>query len=110
MSTFKPRDWGSHAPFIAPGYKSTILRGPSRPALAIKSGLTEGTGPRFAPASVRELDFDLTKNGVFLIPMAARSPTFLLKSGRRMRQVDMFTRSISTKRPLIRTFAGRVVA
>ena len=64
MSTFKPRDWGSHAPFIAPGYKSTLLRGPSRPPLAIKSGLTEGTGPRFAPASVRKLDFDLTKNGV----------------------------------------------
>ena len=64
MSTFKPRDWGSHAPFIAPGYKSTILRGPTQAPLAIKSGLSEGTGPRFAPASVRKLDFDLTKNGI----------------------------------------------
>ena len=64
MSSFKPRDWGSHAPYIAPGYKSTILRGPTRPLVPIKPGLTEGTGPRFAPATVRKLDFDLTKNGV----------------------------------------------
>jgi protocatechuate 3,4-dioxygenase beta subunit len=64
MTLFKPRDWGSHPPYIAPDYKSTALRGPTKPLLPIKPGLTEGTGPVFARAAVRDLDWDLTKNGV----------------------------------------------
>ncbi|MFH1803307.1 MAG: protocatechuate 3,4-dioxygenase subunit beta [Pseudomonadota bacterium] len=63
MQTFKPRDWGSHAPYIAPDYKSTVLRGPTKPLLPITSGLTEGTGPVFAQAAIRNLDWDLTQNG-----------------------------------------------
>ncbi|WP_339779079.1 protocatechuate 3,4-dioxygenase subunit beta [uncultured Thalassospira sp.] len=63
MTGFKPRDWNSHAPYIAPGYKSTILRGPTKPLVAIKPGLSEGSGPVFARAAIRDLDWDLTQNG-----------------------------------------------
>ncbi|RCK52412.1 protocatechuate 3,4-dioxygenase [Thalassospira profundimaris] len=63
MSGFKPRDWSSHAPYIAPDYKSTILRGPTKPLMSLSGGISEASGPVFARAAVRDLDWDLTRNG-----------------------------------------------
>ena len=58
------RDWDTHPPFIAPAYKSTVLRGPTRPLIPIPHRLSERTGPVFGHESVGPLDHDLTKNAV----------------------------------------------
>ena len=63
---FRSRDWTSHPPFLdsrADGYKSSTLRGPTKPLLPIKSSLSELTGPVFGHDSVGAHDWDLTKNG-----------------------------------------------
>jgi len=67
MSTnesFRPRDWGTQPRYIEPAYKSTALRGPTRPLVPIRQSLSELTGPVYGHDSVRPLDHDLTKNGV----------------------------------------------
>jgi len=61
--TYSPRDWGSHPPIIAPDYKSTRLRGATKPLIPIKQGLSELTGLVFGQDSLGEFDNDLTKNG-----------------------------------------------
>lgn len=61
--TYAPRDWRAHPPLIAPDYKSTRLRGATKPLIPIKQSLSELTGPVFGQESVGELDNDLTKNG-----------------------------------------------
>ncbi len=58
-----PRDWASHPPFIWPNYKSTGLRGPTKPLIPLKAGLSELTGPVYGQDSVGPLDADLTRNG-----------------------------------------------
>jgi len=58
------RDWSSHSAFIDPGYKSTGLRGPTKPLLPLSMSLSELTGPVYGRESVGPLDADLTKNGV----------------------------------------------
>jgi protocatechuate 3,4-dioxygenase beta subunit len=60
---FGPRDWGSHPPYIHPEYKSTPLRGPTKPLIPLKQTLSELTGPVYGHESVGRLDADLTKNG-----------------------------------------------
>ena len=60
---YSPRDWGAHPPVIAPDYKSTRLRGATKPLIPIKQSLSELTGPVFGQDSLGELDNDLTKNG-----------------------------------------------
>ena len=60
---YGPRDWGSHPPYIHPEYKSTPLRGPTRPLIPLKATLSELTGPVYGHESVGRLDADLTKNG-----------------------------------------------
>lgn len=64
MSTpsFKPRDFNSHPKFIHPAYKSTVLRGQTKPSVPLKATLSEITGPVYGSESVGELDHDLTKN------------------------------------------------
>jgi len=57
------RDWGSHPPYIHPDYKSTQLRGPTRPLVPLKATLSELTGPVYGHESVGKLDADLTRNG-----------------------------------------------
>ncbi len=57
------RDWDSHPPYIHPDYKSTPLRGPTRPLVPLKATLSELTGPVYGHESVGKLDADLTKNG-----------------------------------------------
>lgn len=57
------RDWQSHPPLLAPDYKSTVLRAPTRNLLPLPEGLSERTGPLFGAASVIGEDADLTRNG-----------------------------------------------
>ncbi|QDK77208.1 protocatechuate 3,4-dioxygenase subunit beta [Spirosoma sp. KCTC 42546] len=49
-------------PYLAPDYKSTVLRAPSRPLVVIKQSLSELSGPVFGETHVGPLDHDLTKN------------------------------------------------
>lgn len=58
-----PRDWGSHPPYIHPDYKSTPLRGPTKPLVPLAATLSEISGPVFGHESLDPLDADLTKNG-----------------------------------------------
>ncbi|MGI9481745.1 MAG: protocatechuate 3,4-dioxygenase subunit beta [Hyphomicrobiales bacterium] len=58
------RDWESHPPYIYGDYKSTALRGPTRPLIPIKHSLSEMSGPVYGADSLGEFDNDLTKNGV----------------------------------------------
>ncbi|MFW6077219.1 MAG: protocatechuate 3,4-dioxygenase subunit beta, partial [Hyphomicrobiales bacterium] len=57
-----PRDWSSHPPYIFPDYKSTRLRGPSRPLIPLKHTLSEVTGPVYGHEALGPLDNDLTRN------------------------------------------------
>jgi len=66
LHAFRPRDWASHPAFVdarSNGYKSSALRGPTKPLIPIKQSLSELTGPVYGHESVGELDWDLTKNG-----------------------------------------------
>lgn len=60
---FKPRDWSSHPAYIHPEYRSTPLRGPTKPLIPLKQSLSELTGPVYGHESLGELDSDLTRNG-----------------------------------------------
>lgn len=59
---FSPRDWVSHPTYVDPGYKSTVLRGPTKPLIPLKQTLSEMTGPVYGQESVGPLDHDMTKN------------------------------------------------
>ena len=59
---FSPRDWGTHPPYVYPDYKSTTLRGPTKPLVPLKSTLSEMTGPVYGQESVGPLDHDMTRN------------------------------------------------
>ena len=59
---FAPRDWASHPPYLYPDYKSTALRGPSRPLVPRKQTLSELTGPVYGQEALGPLDHDLTRN------------------------------------------------
>jgi len=58
----KPRDWATQAPMIHPDYKSTRLRGPTKPLIPINASRSEMTGPVFGHDMVDEIDADLTSN------------------------------------------------
>jgi protocatechuate 3,4-dioxygenase beta subunit len=60
---YKPRDWQSHPPYITPDYKSTVLRGPTKPLVPLAQTLSELTGPVYGHDSLGPLDNDLTRNG-----------------------------------------------
>jgi protocatechuate 3,4-dioxygenase, beta subunit len=62
-AAFKPRDWASHPPYVYSEYRSTSLRGPTKPLIPIKQSLSELTGPVYGQDSIGLLDGDLTKNG-----------------------------------------------
>ncbi len=59
---YKPRDWESHPPLVYPGYKSTVLRGPSKPLVPLQQTRSELTGPVYGHDSVGPLDHDMTRN------------------------------------------------
>jgi protocatechuate 3,4-dioxygenase, beta subunit len=63
VTDYGRRDWGSHPAYIDPDYKSTPLRGPTRPLIPLKATLSERTGPVYGHESVGRLDADLTRNG-----------------------------------------------
>jgi len=58
------RDWSVHPAFIAPPYKSSVARGPTRSPIRIPPGAGESTGPVFGSAEVGPLDADLTRNAI----------------------------------------------
>ena len=64
------RDWSQHPPYICPGYKSSVLRGPTRPLLDLASlyrqqpgSAGELLGKLTDAYQTRPIDCDLTKNG-----------------------------------------------
>jgi protocatechuate 3,4-dioxygenase beta subunit len=59
---YKPRDWTTQPPLIDPGYKSTRLRGPTKPLIPLPASLSEITGPVYGHDTVQPIDADLTKN------------------------------------------------
>lgn len=60
---YTPRDWSVHPSNSDPNYKSTALRAPKKPLVAIPHSLSEMTGPVFGHDAVCPLDADLTHNG-----------------------------------------------
>ena len=55
------RDWSSHPPLIYPPYKSSVLRGPTKPLVPITTSLSQMTAPVYGHDTISELDHDLTK-------------------------------------------------
>ena len=51
---------GVHPPLLSPGYRSTVLRAPSRPLVLLPQNLTEVTGPLLGADRVGQADNDLT--------------------------------------------------
>ena len=51
---------GVHPPLDSPEYKSSALRHPNQPLIALSQQLTEITGPLFGAERVGEHDADLT--------------------------------------------------
>lgn len=62
--SYKSLDWSSQPPLIHSDYKSTRLRGPTRPLIPIPASLSEITGPVYGHDAVALIDADLTKNAV----------------------------------------------
>ena len=60
---FSPRDWNTQPRYIDAGYKSTTLRGPTKPLIPIRQSLSDLTGPVYGQDAVGKLDADLTLNG-----------------------------------------------
>lgn len=61
--SYMPRDWSSQPSYVDAGYKSTALRGPTKPLIPIPQSLSELTGPVYGHESIGPLDADLTRNG-----------------------------------------------
>ncbi|UHL66025.1 protocatechuate 3,4-dioxygenase subunit beta [Paralcaligenes sp. KSB-10] len=57
-----PRDWGAHPKLIDPGYKSSLLRGPTQALLPIKTAMQNLRAPVYGHELIGELDNDLTRN------------------------------------------------
>ncbi len=60
---YNARDWSVHPPYLHEGYKSTVLRSPSKPLVPLAQTLSELTGPVYGHDALGPLDDDLTKNG-----------------------------------------------
>lgn len=60
--TLRPRDWDSHPAYIHPAYKSTVLRGPTKPLLPMKDTLRQLRAPVYGHDAIGALDHDLTRN------------------------------------------------
>lgn len=59
----RPRDWTSQAAQIDAGYRSTALRGPTKPLIPMKPALSALGGPVFGHDRFGAADADLTLNG-----------------------------------------------
>lgn len=60
---YRPRDRAIHPPAHFPSYKTSVLRSPRLPLVALQQSLSEITGPVFGPDLVGPLDNDLLRNG-----------------------------------------------
>ncbi|MPY95723.1 MAG: protocatechuate 3,4-dioxygenase subunit beta [Acidimicrobiia bacterium] len=58
---YVPAPEGTNPPLDSPGYRSTALRAPHRPALPVPTSLTETTGPVFGLERLGPNDHDLTR-------------------------------------------------
>lgn len=56
------RDWSAHPPLIYPDYRSTPLRGPTKPLVPVPQTLSELTVPVYGHDAIGPLDADLTRN------------------------------------------------
>ncbi|MDB5872825.1 MAG: protocatechuate 3,4-dioxygenase, beta subunit [Ramlibacter sp.] len=61
-TSITPRGWENHPPYVYPGYKSTIKRGPTKPLVPLKAALGELAQPVYGHDVIGELDHDLTRN------------------------------------------------
>lgn len=57
-------DNNTQPPHLYPGYKSTILRSPTKPLMLVKEFIKDLSMPVFGESCIGELDADLTKNAV----------------------------------------------
>lgn len=57
-----PRDWNTQPPYVYPAYKSTVLRGPTRPLIPLRASLAELKAPVYGHDDIGPLDHDLTRN------------------------------------------------
>ena len=55
-------DFNTQPPHLYPGYKSTILRSPTRPLMIVKEYLKDLSLPAFGESVIGKFDNDLTKN------------------------------------------------
>lgn len=62
FSAFVQRDWTSHPPAYAPGYKTSVLRSPRNALISLQQSLSEVTAPIFRPDELGPLDNDLIMN------------------------------------------------
>ena len=58
------RDWSAHPEPLYAGYKSTALRGTTRPLLPIKQALADMRAPVYGDDALGALDHDLTRNAI----------------------------------------------
>lgn len=56
------RDYNSHPPAYAPGYKTSVLRSPRNALISLQNSLSEITGPVFSHDDLGPLDNDLILN------------------------------------------------
>ncbi len=63
IASTKPRDWTTQPKLIEPDYKSTLLRGPTKPLIPVPQTLSELTGPVYGHDTMQLNDADLTRNG-----------------------------------------------
>ncbi|MEM7374652.1 MAG: protocatechuate 3,4-dioxygenase subunit beta [Bacteroidota bacterium] len=56
------RDWNNHAPLIYPGYKSTLIRNPTKPLIVVPEELAALDMPVYGDSAIGEFDHDLTRN------------------------------------------------
>jgi protocatechuate 3,4-dioxygenase beta subunit len=59
----KPRIWTDNAPYVHAPYKSTALRGPTKPLIPLPHTISELTGPVYGQDAIGPTDADLTLNG-----------------------------------------------
>jgi protocatechuate 3,4-dioxygenase beta subunit len=60
--SFTERDTTRHPPALTPAYKSSVLRSPHKPLIAMPASLSELTGPVFGHEIIGPHDADLTVN------------------------------------------------
>ena len=63
IASINPRDWTTQPKLIEPEYKSTLLRGPTKPLIPVPQTLSELTGPVYGHDTMQPNDADLTRNG-----------------------------------------------